>query len=369
MFSKDELVFYSRHILLEDMGEQVQLALKKTRVLVIGAGGLGCPALMHLAGAGIGTLGVVDADTVHLSNLHRQNLYGHSQIGSLKANAAIERLSDINPYIEYKAFPTKLEAGNALEVINNFDIIVDATDNFTARYLINDACVILDKPFVFASIDQFQGQICVFNYESEKGIKGPTYRCLFPNPPSPEAAPNCAEIGVVGVLPGTIGCLQANEVIKMAGGPGEVLSGKLLLIDLLQNRFMHILVNRDDNPRQNIFDLKKGISDSIYYDFCNGHPFHTVKNITQNEIQSTSLRDFQMIDVRESFNSDTITDSQRIPSSKLKENIDTLNKNKKIVVFCDYGITSQKAAAELQKLGLNVYNLQGGLQQWNRNEQ
>lgn len=366
MYTGQELKFYNKHLILDGIGEEGQLALKAAKVLVIGAGGLGCPVLMHLAGAGVGTIGIVDDDKVNISNLHRQNLFGHSQIGFFKTTAAIEKLKDINPYIEYIPFQKLLTTCNALKIIEDFDIVVDATDNFSTRYLINDACVTLDKPFVFASIDRFQGQISVFNYKEKDGTKGPTYRCLFPVPPSPETAPNCSEIGVVGVLPGIIGGLQANEVIKIILRLGKVLSGELLLIDLLQNRFMNIHVQRDNEAVNKIFDLKKEVSESIYQDFCYGTSSGNAKQISWGEIKKNLSNNFQMVDVRENKSNKTIEGSIRIPASQIKDHVAILDRKKNIVLFCDYGITSQKVVSDLTKFGFsNVYNLKGGLQQMN----
>ena len=212
MFIQEEKSFYSRQLLLPEIGETGQQKLKQARVLVIGAGGLGCPVLTYLAAAGVGHIGIVDADIIDKTNLHRQVLFGFSQIGMPKVEAAINRLKDLNPYVTLKGFYENLLPENAIEIIKSYDIVVDATDNFPVRYLINDSCVILDKPFVLGSIDRFQGQVSVMNFKDNNGVSGPTYRCLFPYPPKPESAPNCSQIGVIGVLPGIIGSFQANEV-------------------------------------------------------------------------------------------------------------------------------------------------------------
>src|SRR5690606_19253182 len=214
---------YSRHIILSEIGQAGQDKLLSAKVLVIGAGGLGCPVLQYLAAAGIGTLGIIDFDVVEISNLQRQVLFGTSSLGKNKAEAAKKHLEDLNPEISIMAYAEKLTYQNALELFKNYDIIVDGSDNFETRYLVNDACIITNKPLVFGAIYKFEGQVSVFNYQN-----GPSYRCLFPNPPQKDTVPNCSEIGVLGVLPGIIGSMQANEVLKIILGIGSTLSGKLL---------------------------------------------------------------------------------------------------------------------------------------------
>ncbi|MEI6509301.1 MAG: HesA/MoeB/ThiF family protein, partial [Bacteroidota bacterium] len=229
MLNPHELKRYNRHIILPEIGLEGQQKLKLAKVLVIGAGGLGCPLLQYLAAAGVGTIGVVDSDTVDESNLHRQILYSSNEVGKNKADIAAKKLSELNPFIKITPIVSYLNSENALQLFSDFDIIIDGSDNFATRYLVNDACVILNKPFVSGSIYKFQGQISVFNYH-----EGPTYRCLYPEPGD---IPNCAEVGVLGVLPGIVGCLMANETIKMIIGNGEVLSGKLLVFDSLTMQF------------------------------------------------------------------------------------------------------------------------------------
>lgn len=238
--SLDELERYQRHLSLPQFGESAQLKLKEARVLVIGAGGLGCPALQYLAAAGVGTLGVMDFDTIDLSNLQRQILFTETDIGKSKADVASARLREMNPLIEVQSIPERLTAENALTIFSGFDVIVDGSDNFTTRYLINDACVMSEKPLIYGAIYTFQGQVSVFNLKG-----GPTYRCLFPEPPDPKVAPNCSEIGVVGVLPGLIGMLQAAETIKVIAVVGEPLSGTLLMWDVLTMKQQAIRFSRD----------------------------------------------------------------------------------------------------------------------------
>ena len=218
--SPEENIQYSRHLILNEIGEIGQKKLKASKVLVIGAGGLGCPILQYLTAAGVGTIGIVDFDTVDKTNLQRQILYTHKDIGAFKAEVAANRLAELNPFVNFKIYVEKLTNKNASNLFSSYDIVVDGSDNFPTRYLINDAAVLANKPVVFGSIYKFEGQVTVFNYQN-----GPTYRCLFPNPPQPSTVPNCSEIGVLGVLPGIIGSIQANEVIKIICEIGQVLSG------------------------------------------------------------------------------------------------------------------------------------------------
>ncbi|GIW24010.1 molybdopterin-synthase adenylyltransferase MoeB [Meiothermus sp.] len=239
MWSKEELDRYARHIVLPGVGGAGQARLKQSSVLVVGAGGLGSPVLMYLAAAGVGRLGIVEMDRVALSNLQRQVLFDTEHIGQPKAEVARARLNGLNPHIEIHTHTLKLDSHNALEILAPYDLVVDCSDNFPTRYLVNDACVLLDKPLVYGAIHQFEGQLSVFHYQG-----GPCYRCLFPNPPQPGTVPNCSEAGVFGVLPGVIGSLMATEALKLLLGQGEVLSGKLLLYDGLQARFSHIRFSR-----------------------------------------------------------------------------------------------------------------------------
>jgi adenylyltransferase/sulfurtransferase len=226
--SKAEQQQYNRHLILDEIGELGQLKLKKAKVLVIGAGGLGCPILQYLSAAGVGTIGVVDDDTIEKSNLQRQVLYSHDDIGDFKAEVAANKLAGLNPYVNFEIYLQRLNKEIAVELFLKYDVIVDGSDNFPTRYLVNDAAILTNKPVVFGSIFKFEGQVSVFNYNN-----GPSYRCLYPNPPKSEDVPNCSEIGVLGVLPGIIGALQANEVLKLVLGIGEILSGKLLTYNAL----------------------------------------------------------------------------------------------------------------------------------------
>jgi len=235
----EEKYRYSRHLLLEEVGLEGQEKLKEAKVLVIGAGGLGCPVLLYLAAAGVGTIGVIDFDTIDASNLQRQTLFSTDDVGRSKAEVAKEKLNANNPFINVIAYNEELTNKNSLEIFSAFDIIVDGTDNFHTRYMVNDACLIANKPFVYGAIHKFEGQVSVFNYQ-----EGPTYRCLFPNPPEAGSIPSCSEVGVVGILPGIIGTQQANQVIKIILQIGQVLSGRLMIYNALQSSFMEIEINK-----------------------------------------------------------------------------------------------------------------------------
>ena len=248
MLSKAEIKRYARHLILPEIGEEGQLKLKQAKILVIGTGGLGCPVLHYLCAAGAGTIGIIDGDKVEESNLQRQILFSSCDVGKQKADVAKEKLSGQNPLIKITAYCQLLTANNALEVITEYDIVIDGSDNFATRYLVNDACVILNKILVFGSIFKFEGQVSVFNYQN-----GPTYRCLYPEPPSHGEIPNCAEAGVLGVLPGICGTLMANEVIKIITGTGKVLSGELLAFDALnmQFNFFKVVLNPENKKIKN----------------------------------------------------------------------------------------------------------------------
>lgn len=371
--NKQEIQYYHRHLILPHIGKTRQQALKKANVLVIGAGGLGCPVLMYLSGAGVGMLGIVDHDKVAISNLHRQVLYGCSQLGEFKAEAAVNRLKDLNPHIVLTAYTQRLSAQNAVDLIAQYDVVVDATDNFPTRYLINDICVHLDKPFVFGAIDRFQGQVSVCNFTDAQGHKWPTYRCLFPKPPTPETSPNCAQNGVIGVLPGIIGNLQANEVIKVICGIGEVLSGKLLMFDALNNQTTQFSVQRNELTVQQAMQNAPNFESFDYEHFC------CSSRQTINEISAAGLlkimddnEKIQLIDVRSVPEFPVrLPNSLSIPLNDLPTNMHKISKSlSRVVFYCDHGVTSAKAVRTLQnhhKLN-NVFNLTGGLAAWFKEE-
>jgi len=330
---------YSRHIILTEIGQEGQDKLSKSKVLVIGAGGLGCPVLQYLTAAGIGTIGIIDFDIVSESNLQRQVLFGASTLGINKAQAAKARLEDLNNTILIKAYPEKLTHKNALSIFQDYDIIVDGSDNFSTRYLVNDASFITNKPLVYAGIYKFEGQVSVFNYK-----KGPSYRCLFPKQPETGSIPNCSEIGVLGVLPGIIGTLQANEVIKLILGIGEVLSGKVLYYDSLNHQISFIKVNRSEKEIQKVMDIKtvfKALDQEIN---C------------ETPIRIISIKDainkknIQWIDVRDTNVNPEINHSEvfQIPLKDLKQNLNKIELGKEQILFCQAGIKSKKAASILQ---------------------
>lgn len=333
-------------------GREKQELLAASKVLVVGAGGLGCPVLQYLTAAGVGKIGIVDGDKVELSNLQRQVLFGEADLGKSKAKVAVEKLQAQNPEISFQSYEEYLNVENALEIINAYDVIVDGTDNFSSRYLINDAAVILGKPIVFGSILGFEGQVTVFNW----GKKGPTYRCLFPEPPDPLDSPSCSELGVIGVLPGMIGTLQANEVIKLCTGIGEPLSGKLLICNALNNS--QNIISYFQNPEN------KQIT-SLNEEF-----FNCVKEEEQNEIDIHSfLADeaywkAKLIDVRsereyQEFNKGGVN----IPLQRIPLQLEEIKRHDKILLVCQTGKRSEQALRYLLEQGIeDVVHLQGG---WN----
>lgn len=365
MFSTQELKRYNRHIILSEVGQEGQEKLKAARVLVVGAGGLGCPVLQYLVAAGVGTIGIVDADEVDESNLQRQILYSLEDIGKSKAMIAAQKLNFQNPYVKIHAFNEWLSRENVLEIMKDYDIIVDGSDNFPTRYLVNDACVMLDKVLVFGSIFKFEGQVSVFNYKKD-GIKGPTYRCLFPEPPAPEDVPNCSQIGVIGVLPGLIGTMQANEVIKVILDIGEVLSGKVLVADLLANSF-NILGFKAIEENFNITDFVD------YEEFCNPgggkEEMDPLKSINVQELKwkLDQGEEIMLLDVREEFEREICKlDGMHIPMNQIPGQVENLPREKPLILYCHHGMRSanvQKYLADNHGFD-NLYNLEGGIHAW-----
>lgn len=359
-FSKEELARYNRHIIIPEFGLDAQKKLKAAKVLVIGSGGLGSPVLLYLAAAGVGTIGIVDFDVVDDSNLQRQVLFGVDEIGKPKVEAAKQRLQALNPHIEIIIFNTQLTSKNALDIIKDFDVIADGTDNFPTRYLVNDASVILGKPNVYASIFQFEGQVSVFNYINEKGERGPNYRDLYPTPPPPGLVPSCAEGGVLGVLPGIIGSLQALEVIKIITGVGEPLSGRFFIFDALtfDTRTFTIKPNPATPVIRELID---------YEQFCGLKAVERpIKEITAKELYDLEVKGdkFQLIDVREPHEYDIANiGAELIPLATVAANADRVSRDRKVVVHCKMGGRSAKAIRELEdRFGFdNLYNLKGGI--------
>ncbi|MEL6673962.1 MAG: molybdopterin-synthase adenylyltransferase MoeB [Bacteroidota bacterium] len=371
-FSNEELARYSRHILIPEFQLAAQKCLKAASVLVIGSGGLGSPMLQYLAAAGVGKIGIVDFDRVEDSNLQRQVLFGTSSIGELKAEEARKRLLDLNPFIEVAAINEMLTSENAMRLLADYDVVADGSDNFPTRYLVNDACVLLDKPYVYASIFQFEGQVSVFNYRNQAGETGPNYRDLFPTPPPPGMVPSCAEGGVLGVLPGIIGSVQALEVIKVITGVGEPLSGRLFLFDALQFFSRVLSIPKDpDNPINGISPTQTGLID--YEQFC-GVP--TDKDLEEQaadvkEIDVLELvkwqkegKFFQLIDVREPYEYEIVNiGGELIPQALKAEMVEKIARDIPVVFHCRSGKRSANVvrALESEQGFKHLYNLKGGI--------
>lgn len=359
--SKEELARYSRHIIIPEFNIEGQKKLKAAKVLVIGTGGLGSPMLLYLAAAGVGTIGIVDFDVVDDSNLQRQVLFDVKDVGRPKVEAARERTLGLNPHINVIAYNEHLSSKNALEIFKDYDVVADGTDNFPTRYLVNDACVLTGIPNVYASIYRFDGQVSVFNYNN-----GPNYRDLYPEPPPPGLVPSCAEGGVLGVLPGIIGSLQANEVIKVITGIGETLSGRLFSFDALNFTTRIFKVAKDkNNPLTGEYPTLKELID--YQQFCGIVPeaVPVVKEISVQELKQKfdAKEDFQLIDVREQHEYDFVNlGAELIPLNSITEQQHRIARDKPVVVHCKAGTRSAKAIAALEQYGFtNLYNLKGGI--------
>jgi adenylyltransferase/sulfurtransferase len=355
---------YSRHILLDKVGVEGQEKLKESKILVVGAGGLGCPVLQYLTAAGIGTIGIIDFDRVDATNLQRQILYTVSDIGENKAVTAKNRLTQLNPHVNFDVYPEKLTTKNALDLFSKYDLIVDGTDNFSTRYLVNDACLIADKPLVYGAIYKFEGQVSVFNYKG-----GPTYRCLFPEPPKPRNVPNCSDVGVLGVLPGIIGMQQANEVIKIILNIGEPLSGNLLTYDSLNCSFLKIKIDRSEKEVQKVLENSDSFETIDYDLFCGIEKDVEMSEITIEELKDwlSKSKDIQIIDVREDWEQPQIEELKaiNIPLNTIPANFDSINKDKLTVVFCQHGIRSLNCIDYLEQQGFNnLINLEGGIVNW-----
>jgi adenylyltransferase/sulfurtransferase len=349
MLSKEEIERYSRQLILPEIGTAGQLKLQKAKVLVIGAGGLGCPVVQYLAAAGIGKLGIVDGDLVEASNLQRQVLYTGEDIGQPKAMVAAGKMQLLNPFIEVQPYAFTVTKNNVVSLFEDYDLVIDGSDNFATRYLVNDACVITGKPLVFGSIFKFEGQVSVFNLGA-----GPTYRCVFPEPPRNEDAPDCATIGVIATLPGIVGTLMANEVIKLVTGIGETLSGRLLLINALnlqmqEFRFEAVTAN------------KQIVQLSDYETLCASLPNDTISYESwkaMNEEERVELIDVRELAEREIFN----IGGQHIPLSQLSDKATRLNPMQAYVLYCASGLRSAKAVNILKEMGFSrVMSLANGI--------
>jgi len=364
----EEILRYSRHLILPDVGVEGQRKLKAARVLLIGAGGLGSPLALYLSAAGVGHIGLVDFDIVDVTNLQRQVLHGTSDVGTSKLVSARKRIAEVNPHVELTTYDTPLNSTNALEIFKDYDIVVDGTDNFPTRYLVNDACVLLGIPNVYGSIYRFEGQASVFATKD-----GPCYRCLYPEPPPPGLVPSCAEGGVLGVLPGLVGTLQATETIKLVVGIGESLAGRLLLIDALGANFRTVKVRKDPNcPACGTRTLTKLID---YEQFCGsphvgGDPkvsFH-VPEITPIEAAAKlKAGTIDIVDVREPHELEIAKYPKvtAIPLGLLADRLADLPRDRDLVLACRTGVRSAKAVQQLQAAGFTrVWNLVGGIHQW-----
>jgi sulfur-carrier protein adenylyltransferase/sulfurtransferase len=364
--SNEEIARYSRHLIMPEVALDGQKKLKKARVLTIGAGGLGSPLAMYLAAAGVGTIGIVDFDVVDESNLQRQIIHGTSDLGRPKMESAKERIEDINPNVKVEAYEEALTSENALEIFEDFDVIVDGTDNFPTRYLVNDACVLTGKPNVYGSIFRFEGQASVFWAE-----EGPCYRCLYPEPPPPGLVPSCAEGGVLGILPGAIGTIQATETVKLILGIGEPLIGRLLLYDALGMRFREMKLRKD--PDCPVCGENPTVTELIdYQEFC-GIPQATtqadeVPEITVRELKEKldNGEDVFVLDVREPHEYEVANIGARlIPLGELPQRLVELNQNDNVAVHCKTGGRSARAVKLMQEAGFqNVYNVKGGITAW-----
>lgn len=372
-FSREELERYSRHLIIPEFNIEGQRRLKQSKVLVIGSGGLGAPLLLYLAAAGVGNIGIVDFDVVDASNLQRQVLFTVDDVGRSKVDAASERLRKLNPHITITTYNTRLTSANALDIIRNYDVVADGTDNFPTRYLVNDACVLLDKVNVYASIYRFEGQASVFNQPLPDGTRGPNYRDLFPSPPPPGLVPSCAEGGVIGVLPGILGSLQANEVIKVITGVGNTLSGRLFLFDAatFETRTLKVYCN-PDNPLNGSSPSQTTLID--YEEFCGLNITTRADHSDVKEVDVHALHELrqsgtehQLIDVREPYEYAIANlGGELAPLKTVSDYATKIRRDVQVIVHCRSGVRSAKAIRELEQMyGFdNLYNLKGGILAW-----
>ncbi len=366
--SNDEILRYSRHLIMPEVGMEGQTKLKAAKVLCIGAGGLGSPLALYLAAAGVGTLGVVDFDVVDFTNLQRQIIHSTADVGRRKLDSAAEKIKAINPYVQVRPFETKLTSANALELFRDFDLVVDGTDNFPTRYLVNDACVLTGKPNVYGSIFRFEGQVSVFATEA-----GPCYRCLYPEPPPPGLVPSCAEGGVLGILPGLVGVMQATEAIKLILGKGEPLIGRLLLVDALGMKFRELKLRK--NPDCPVCGKHPTITKLIdYNEFCGIRGEE--KPVTESHLPEITVEELKhrmeagedifVLDVREPHEYQICNlGGYLIPLGDLPKRVHELDSSREIVAHCNMGGRSAKAVDFLRQAGFTkVKNLQGGITAW-----
>jgi len=368
--TKDELARYSRHLILPEVGEEGQRRLKAARVLCVGAGGLGSPLALYLAAAGVGTLGLVDFDVVDASNLQRQIIHSTADIGRKKLDSAAEKLTALNPDLNVVKHDTQLTSANALDILKDYDVVADGTDNFPTRYLVNDACVLLGKPNAYGSVFRFEGQASVFAAKD-----GPCYRCLYPEPPPPGLVPSCAEGGVLGILPGLVGVIQATETIKLILGKGTPLIGRLLLVDALNMRFRELKLRK--NPDCPVCGDHPAVTRLIDYDqFCGIAPATKEETAVKNgipQITPTELKqrmdageDLFILDVREPFEHQIANiGGTLIPQGQVPQRLNEIDRDREIVVHCKSGGRSQRVAEFLAQSGYpKVANLSGGILAW-----
>ena len=346
---------YERQTQLANFGEAAQQKLRDAKTLVVGAGGLGVPVLQYLTGMGVGTLGVIDMDTISLSNLHRQVLYTENEVGQSKVSTAVQKLQALNQEVKFQVYNEAITPQNALNIIRDYDVVIDATDNFSTRYLLNDACVILNKPLVYGAVQQYEGHVSVFNYKG-----GPTYRCLYPTPPAAGEIPDCNTAGVLGVVPGIVGCQQALQVIKVITGVGQTLSGYLQIFDFLQDDQYKMKLKTNPQNKQ-ITKLQATYEEPV----CN-----TVLLLSVDELYNwyETGEAFQLIDVREpnEFKEEHLEGATSIPLLQMKPLEVVINANKPVVMFCEKGARSNKAAQMLQKEypSATIYSVLGGMNYW-----
>ncbi len=368
--SREEVLRYSRHLILPDVTIEGQRRLKRSRVLLVGAGGLGSPAALYLAAAGVGTIGLVDFDVVDVTNLQRQILHDTTWVGKPKLESAATRLGALNPHVEVVPYEERLTSENAFRIFEGYDVVVDGTDNFATRYLTNDACFLLGKPNVYGSIFRFEGQASVFWPE-----RGPCYRCLYPSPPPPDLVPSCAEGGVLGVLPGVIGCIQATEAMKILLGKGRTLVGRLLMYEALEMKFSEVRLRRD--PACPLCGKDRTIHELVdYEEFCGVSRGEEETVFSEGDLTAVELKarldrgeDLQLIDVREPYEAAIcrIEGTRLIPLNTLPEHFHELDQTKTQVLHCKVGSRSAKAVELLKQAGFTrVHNLRGGIVAWAR---
>ena len=365
--NNDEVLRYSRHLIMPEVGMEGQLKLKAAKVLTIGAGGLGSPLAMYLAAAGVGTIGVVDFDVVDFTNLQRQIIHGTSDVGRKKLDSAAETLKEINPFVDVRKFETRLSSENALDIFRDFDIVVDGTDNFPTRYLVNDACVLTGKPNVYGSIFRFEGQASVLATKD-----GPCYRCWYPEPPPPGLVPSCAEGGVLGILPGLVGVIQATETVKLILGKGDPLIGRVLLVDALGMKFRELKLRK--NPECPVCGTNRTITKLIdYQQFCGirGEEAPVTTTVPEMSVEELKRRldakeDLFVLDVREPHEYQICNiNGHLIPLGDLPKRVHELDSSREIVAHCRSGVRSAKAVDFLRQAGFKkVHNLQGGILAW-----